>query len=66
MVLRAATPFAGHLVDVLGPRGGLTAGLLYLATVLALTATVEHSWQLFTIFGAGLGSNLQAIRSFCL
>ena len=50
-----ATPFAGHLVDVLGPRGGLTAGLLYLAAVLALTATVEQSWQLFLIFGTGLG-----------
>jgi predicted MFS family arabinose efflux permease len=43
------------LVDVLGPRGGLTAGILYLATVLALTATVHHSWQLFLIFGVGLG-----------
>ena len=42
-------------MDVLGPRGGLTAGMLYLATMLGLTATLRHSWHLFAIFGVGLG-----------
>lgn len=51
-----ATPFAGHVVDVLGARGGLTAGILYLATFLALTAAVQHAWQLWVIFGVGLGT----------
>lgn len=42
-------------MDVLGPRGGLTAGTLYLATMLGLTANLRHSWHLFAIFGVGLG-----------
>jgi len=51
-----ATPFAGHVIDVLGPRGGLTFGLAYLAGMLALTATVHHTWQLWVLFGVGLGT----------
>ena len=51
-----ATPFAGHVIDVLGPRGGLTFGLAYLAGMLALTATVDHTWQLWVLFGVGLGT----------
>lgn len=42
-------------MDVLGPRGGLTAGTLYLAAMLGLTAILRYSWHLFAIFGVGLG-----------
>jgi MFS family permease len=52
----ASTPLAGHIVDVLGARGGLTAGILYLSLFLGLTAAIQHSWQLWLVFGVGLGT----------
>jgi len=53
-------PFAGAMVDRLGPRAVILSGSLLLGTGLALSSTIQTWWQFYIFFGVitatGLGT----------
>ncbi|HEX7006469.1 MAG TPA: MFS transporter [Alphaproteobacteria bacterium] len=57
VLMAAAAPVAGNLVDRFGPRALLSAGLALVGIGMALTAGVSASWQFLLAFSlvAGLG-----------
>jgi MFS family permease len=62
VLMAAAAPVSGNLVDRFGPRALLSAGLAFVGIGMVLTAGVSASWQFLLAFSlvAGLGFGIAA------